>query len=59
MEQIIFVTDEHTKTPEEVAGVLSFQGSFTLKRSRRNYMNSQNLLGLEFDLMSPFGVWIT
>ena len=34
MEQIIFVTDEDTKTPEEVAGVLSFQGSFTLKRSR-------------------------
>ena len=59
MEQIIFVTDEHTKTPEEVAGVLSFQGSFTLKRSRRNYHEYSKSAGLEFDLMSPFGDWIT
>lgn len=55
MEHIIFVTDEHTKTPEEVAGVLSFQGSFTLKRSRRNYHEYSKSAGLEFDLMSPFG----
>ena len=48
MEQIIFVTDEDTKTPEEVAGVLSFQGSFTLKRSLRNYH--------EFSKSAGFGV---
>ena len=35
--RLFLSADEDTKTPEEVAGVLSFQGSFTLKRSLRNY----------------------